>query len=242
MSNGQIFQLIPKVMSEISAVGKEGVNTNQKYKFRAIDDVMNAAHPVFARNGVFCAPEVIEKESQDRLSASGATIIRVLLTVRHTFFAGDGSSIPVVTVDEKIDSGDKASNKAMTAAYKYALCELLCIPTKDIAEGDLDSPDAGTDIRPNGKNAVPVLEEDIPLDQPTTPPEECITQKEVERLEIRFREELRPEIQKEAKKYLHDFLGIRFYLDEHGNPSAKAIPKAKYAEFGKMAMAHARSL
>jgi hypothetical protein len=49
--------------------------------------------------------------------------------------AEDGSKHTVVTVGEAMDSGDKASNKAMSAAYKYAAFQTFCIPT----EGDNDA-------------------------------------------------------------------------------------------------------
>jgi hypothetical protein len=47
----------------------------------------------------------------------------------------DGSSHVISTIGEAMDSGDKATNKAMSAAYKYALMQAFCIPT----EGDNDS-------------------------------------------------------------------------------------------------------
>ena len=41
----------------------------------------------------------------------------------------------VTTYGEAMDSGDKATNKAMSAAYKYAAMQAFCIPT----EGDNDA-------------------------------------------------------------------------------------------------------
>ena len=244
MADGQIYKLIPKIMAEIGAVGKEGKNEQQGYKFRSIEDVMNAAHPVLAKYGVFIAPEVIEKESQDRQTfnrnGEAKTSIRVSLSVRHTWYASDGSSVPVVTVGEGIDSSDKASNKAMTAAFKYTICETLCIPTKDLSEGDLESPDAGEKV--DSKPSVPVTTEEIPLDRMVPPAEERITKDQALRIHKRFEEELRPELRKDAKKFLHDFLGLNLYLDENGNPSADAIPKQMYAQVGKSAVAFAKSL
>jgi hypothetical protein len=47
----------------------------------------------------------------------------------------DGSKHTVKTFGEAMDSADKATNKAMSAAYKYAAFQAFCIPT----EGDTDA-------------------------------------------------------------------------------------------------------
>jgi hypothetical protein len=47
----------------------------------------------------------------------------------------DGSTHIVKTYGEAMDSADKATNKAMSAAYKYACLQTFCIPT----EGDNDA-------------------------------------------------------------------------------------------------------
>ena len=49
--------------------------------------------------------------------------------------AEDGSRHTVKTFGEAMDSGDKATNKAMSAAYKYAAFQAFSIPT----EGDNDA-------------------------------------------------------------------------------------------------------
>jgi hypothetical protein len=54
-----------------------------------------------------------------------------LLPLSIAFVADDGSSVECVTVGEAMDSGDKSSNKAMSAAMKYALLEVFCVPTED---------------------------------------------------------------------------------------------------------------
>jgi hypothetical protein len=49
--------------------------------------------------------------------------------------AVDGSSHTVHVIGEAMDSADKATNKAMSAAYKYMAMQVFCIPT----EGDNDA-------------------------------------------------------------------------------------------------------
>lgn len=158
MSNA-IFSLIPRVMAEIGAIGKNQTNDHQKYKFRGIEDMYNAAHPALIKHGVFCAPVVLDSQTFDIVSAQGKASYRVLLKVCHKFYGPDGSYVEVTTVGEGIDTSDKATNKAMSAAMKYAFIELFSIPTLDIEDSDRDSPPAGstTPITPTPKQSVSPL-------------------------------------------------------------------------------------
>lgn len=134
--SGEIYKLIPKIMQTVGAIGKGRRNTQQGYQFRGIDDVYNAMQGPLAEHGVFVVPSVTDRIREERPTRDGkGTLFYTTLTVRHTFYAPDGSSIEAVTVGEAMDSGDKSSNKAMSAAMKYALIEVFSIPT----EGDNDT-------------------------------------------------------------------------------------------------------
>lgn len=126
-------------MAEIGHISKGGENKAQGYKFRGIEQFYAAAHPALIKHGVFCAPRVIEKFTEQYLSKNGTPTFRVMLTIDHCFFAEDGSHITVTTIGEGVDTSDKASNKAMSAAMKYAFIELFSIPTEDVADSDRDT-------------------------------------------------------------------------------------------------------
>lgn len=140
---GKIFSLIPKIMADIKPIGKDQRNSVQNYKFRGIDDMYNTIHPVLTKHGVFCCPRVINTESSEIDCGDNKTAYRVILTVAHRFYAEDGSCIEVITVGEGLDRSDKASNKALSAAMKYAFIELFSIPTEDMEDSDRESPEAG---------------------------------------------------------------------------------------------------
>jgi hypothetical protein len=55
--------------------------------------------------------------------------------------AEDGSRHTISVVGEAMDSGDKATNKAMSAAFKYACMEVFCIPTEGTPDADQDTHD-----------------------------------------------------------------------------------------------------
>jgi len=137
----KIYTLIPKVMSDVGAIGKDRRNQHQNYSFRGIEDMYNEIQPMLVKHGVFCVPQVIDRVSEQFTSKNGSVSFRVLLTVNHKFYADDGSFVEVITTGEGIDTSDKASNKAMSAAMKYAFIELLSIPTQDIEDGDRTTPE-----------------------------------------------------------------------------------------------------
>jgi hypothetical protein len=135
-TGAQIFELIPKVMADVGAIEKARRNEQQKYFFRGIDDVFAAFQPVLAKHRIFYVPEVLDKEVTERETKSGSTLIYTTLAVGYTFYAPDGSNVRAVVVGEAMDSGDKSSNKAMSAALKYALLQIFCVPTEANEDAD----------------------------------------------------------------------------------------------------------
>jgi len=138
----QIYGLIGKAIGMIGAIGKdaEAKNLSGKtmYKFRGIDDVYNALNPVMAELGIFIVPEVLDQKREERLSVNKSTLIYSIVTVKFTMFAPDGSSVSGITIGEGMDSGDKATNKAMSIAMKYFCFEVFCIPTEEMKDPDAE--------------------------------------------------------------------------------------------------------
>jgi len=133
-----IYESISAVMSDVGVIGKNTRNTQQNFMFRGIDAVMNALQPAMLKNHIFVVPEVLEQTREERLSQKGATLIYSILKVKYTFYAEDGSSISAVIIGEGMDSGDKASNKAMSIAFKYACFQVFCIPTEEMKDPDAE--------------------------------------------------------------------------------------------------------
>ena len=147
-----IYEAITKCMEEIGAVGKNDVNTTQGFKYRGIDAVMNAINPALVKNHVFIVPEVLDQQRQERTTNKGAVLIYSICRIKYTFYAEDGSFIEAVTVGEGMDSGDKATNKAMAIAFKYACFQVFCIPTKEMKDPDEETPDP---VKPQFTPATP---------------------------------------------------------------------------------------
>lgn len=141
MAEAKIYKAISAVMEDVGAVGKNNTNQTQKYKFRGIDDVMNALHPAMVKNHVFVTPEVLEEKREERQGSKGGLLIYSVVKVKYTFYTDDGSGINAVVIGEAMDSGDKSMNKAMSAAFKYACFQTFCIPTEEMKDSETDSPE-----------------------------------------------------------------------------------------------------
>ena len=135
-----IYKAIIGVMNDVNAIGKDSYNKTQNFKYRGIDDVMNELHGALAENGVFVVPEVLDETRSTGKSKNGGDLYYTRLKTRFTFYAGDGSSVSAVVIGEAMDSGDKASNKALSIGLKYAMLQVFCIPTEDEKDPDAQSP------------------------------------------------------------------------------------------------------
>ncbi len=140
MENKKIYSAIVNVMKEIGAIGKDRKNQQQGFMYRGVEDVMNALQPLLEKNGVFIIPEVIEHTREERVSGKGNQLIYSVMKIRHHFTADDGSEIVSTTIGEGMDSADKASNKAMSIAFKYACFQVFCIPTEEMQDPDGETP------------------------------------------------------------------------------------------------------
>ena len=134
-----IYESLANVMSEIGAVGKGSYNPQGKFKYRGIDAVMNALQPALIRNKVVIVPEVQAMTREERDTKTGGKLIYTILDVQYTFYAEDGTFVKAKVTGEAFDSGDKSANKAMSAAFKYALFQVFCIPTEEMKDPDAES-------------------------------------------------------------------------------------------------------
>lgn len=136
-----IYESITRIMEDIPAIGKDKTNTQQHFKFRGIDDVMNVMQPILAKHKVFVVPQVLEQTREERVSSKGGNLIYSICKIKFIFYAEDGTSIEAITTGEGMDSGDKATNKAMAIAFKYALFQVFCIPTEEMPDPDQETPE-----------------------------------------------------------------------------------------------------
>lgn len=138
-----VYAALSDALGDFAKVGlaKTRENVEQKFNFRGIDELMNVAAPIFARHRLLILPHVVERVVTERIARSGSTMFNVALLVEFFFVSAvDGSQHSVRLAGEATDTGDKATNKAMSAAFKYCLLQSFCIPL----EGEGDDADAHT--------------------------------------------------------------------------------------------------
>lgn len=135
----EVYKAIAAVQRDLS---KTGISKNRKnhqgsgYMFRGIDDVYAALSPLLAEHGLVIVPRMISREVSERQSAKGGALFYTVVHAEFDFVsAKDGSKHTASTFGEAMDSGDKSTNKAMSAAYKYVAFLTFAIPT----EGDNDA-------------------------------------------------------------------------------------------------------
>ena len=135
----EVYKAINKVQAALSKTGIAKDRHNSQgagYKFRGIDDVYNAIAPLLAEHGLVIIPRMLARQCEERQSKNGGALFYVTVEAEFDFVAAaDGSKHTARTFGEAMDSGDKATNKAMSAAYKYAAFQTFAIPT----EGDNDA-------------------------------------------------------------------------------------------------------
>jgi hypothetical protein len=136
METNTIFQRLAMVNRSVKAIPKDKTNVQQNFKYRGIDQVMNELHELFAEQGIFICPEVCDVETTERTGKSGNALFYVKTKMKYTFFCEDGSNVSSIVTGEAMDSGDKATNKAMSIALKYCLLQMFLIPTDDMRDPD----------------------------------------------------------------------------------------------------------
>lgn len=142
-----VYKAIAAVQGELARTGisKDSENTFDRYKFRGIDAVYNALAPLLSKHGLCVLPRMIERHLDERVSRKGEPMFYVTVTAEFDFVAAEDGSIHTVrTYGEAMDRSDKATNKAMSAAYKYAAFMTFAIPT----EGDNDADATTHDVVP----------------------------------------------------------------------------------------------
>ena len=139
-----VYKAISAVQKELAekGIGKGQYNAYDKYSFRGIDDVYNALGPILSKHELVIFPEVKNREIIERTSQKGGMMLHVILDITYHFVGPDGSSVQVPVIGEAMDRGDKAINKAFSAAYKLACFQTFCIPVEG-QDSEQESPTIG---------------------------------------------------------------------------------------------------
>ena len=142
MSAPSVYAAINAITAELSTNGIAKSRTNEvdDYKYRSIDDVLDRLAPLLARHKLCVLPKVLERIVTERSDELNHLLFHVALRVEFSLTSvEDGTSHMVEAYGEALDGGDKATAKAMSAAYKAAIVQTFCIPVSGAEDADRTS-------------------------------------------------------------------------------------------------------
>jgi hypothetical protein len=135
-----VHEAIAEVTQRVEAIAK-GRTASQggSYKYRGIDDVLAALHPVLGDVGLVILPgRMVEHRRETRATRNGGTLNVALVRVRYTLIGPDGTKTFGEAWGEAGDAGDKATQKALSQAYKTFALQTFSIPTEESRRDDPD--------------------------------------------------------------------------------------------------------
>lgn len=150
-----IFEKMAMITAEIGVVEKNlDVPTGGKKSYKAVSerDVIDAVKPIEAKYRVYSYPAsrqvidrdtlVKESEYQGQVTRANILFMRVETVYRFVNIDKPAEYIETTVYGDGIDTGDKATGKAMTYADKYALMKAYKLSTGDDPDKDA-SPENG---------------------------------------------------------------------------------------------------
>lgn len=164
--------LLVKRQIDALGVGKDKkTEAGPKYAYRSVDDVINAVGPMLTKAGVITSISYHDVAAEDvsivnqRGESRNARRIACLQRVKFSHSNDDGviTALDTEAIGEGLDSGDKAANKAMSIAYKYALGLSLPIPFVGRDDPDAEQPVLAGAAHGHGpKQEAPAAKVDLP--------------------------------------------------------------------------------
>lgn len=150
-SSPKVYQAIAAVAARMCEKGveKSRRNEQQGYQFRGIDQFYNALAPALAAERLCILPRCTSRTVTERTNAKGTALFYVVVAVEFDVVsAEDGSKHTVGPFyGEAMDSGDKATNKALSAAYKYAVMQMFAIPVEgQTIDSEVDTHEAAPQL------------------------------------------------------------------------------------------------
>jgi len=147
-----VTQALVQVSKEVDAIAKSKTTKAQgAYKYRGIEDVLSALHDPFIKYGVLVVPRARGESVMRKVTAKdGAERVEyeAQMDVEYRIYGPAGDYIDATIFATGLDSGDKATGKAISYAYKQLMFQLLCIPTDAAQDNEASSPAPSAAARP----------------------------------------------------------------------------------------------
>ncbi|MES2904387.1 MAG: ERF family protein [Pseudomonadota bacterium] len=138
-----VYRAINAITAAMASEGIPRAHTNEqdRYSYRSIDDVLGRLAPLLATHRLCVLPRILKHRSADGLEVSQGYLTRVHVLIAYDLVSSrDGSIHTIKAPGEALDSSDKATAKAMSAAYKSAMLQTFCVPVTGGEDADAKSP------------------------------------------------------------------------------------------------------
>lgn len=123
-----------RVMGEIRSIGKnrnfDGGKAG-KFKFRGVEDMLNAFGPACRKHGVVVSQSKVSAEYRDIPTSTGGRLRECTVTVTYRIYGPAGDSIECQAMGEASDSGGRSTPKAQSVALRTLLINNGLVPTED---------------------------------------------------------------------------------------------------------------
>lgn len=134
-----IYQRMLEATDKIQTVAKNLSVSTGKSSYKAVSeaDILDAVKPIEVECGIYSYPlhrEIVENmviETEGQGYVKKQFFMRVQTTYRFVNIDNPSEYIEITSYGDGIDSGDKATGKAMTYCDKYALMKAYKISTGD---------------------------------------------------------------------------------------------------------------
>jgi hypothetical protein len=150
-----IYEALAEINKKVDPIKKDKQNTQQNFKYRGIDQVMNELHKLFAEYGVIITSDIVGAVREERTTSKGTLMIYSIIDYKFTLTATDGTFITTTVRGEANDSGDKSSNKSYAVAMKYALLGMFLIPTEEMKDPDAEQETPQSPVVPSKPELKP---------------------------------------------------------------------------------------
>jgi len=142
MSAPSVYAAINAIAAELAehGIAKNHVNAVDDYRYRSIDDLLDRLAPLLAKHRLCVLPQALERTETERQDDNQHLLFHVSVKIAFTLTSvDDGTSHVVEAYGEALDASDKATAKAMSAAYKSAMVQTFCIPVAATEDADQTS-------------------------------------------------------------------------------------------------------
>ena len=138
----QVYKALQNIQEFLfkNPIGKDMVNSFQKYKYRGIDQVIQTFSKPLYENKILTVVQPDLRVSTKIMEDGRTTLTRVVGTLRF-ICTEDGSHVDRSYVGHSKSQQGKDLESARSFAYRNALLETFCVPFEEIVEPELEGVD-----------------------------------------------------------------------------------------------------